>query len=161
MTVIKPPFEDKDLYQPASFDSYRMQRPLNADEVEAKRLDVPIQDVLVVEDSPSCIESLEKAIRTVIGVDGFHVTQDWENTVDALNEYDYDLILLDKNIPETPRGDNEMNAYAQATTIPDRQTNVDIIGTSSEGGKPADAIASIDKAMNATEDLHDALAQQI
>ena len=55
-----------------------MQRPLNANEVEDKRLNVPIQDVLVVEDSPSCIESLEHAIRTVIDIDedeDLHVTK--------------------------------------------------------------------------------------
>lgn len=160
MTVIKPPFEDADLYQPNEYDSYRRQRPLNPDEVEEKRLNVPVQDVLVVEDSPSCIESLEQAIRTVIGVDedeDLHVTQDWENTVDALNKYDYDLILLDKNIPETRQGNNEMNAYAQIHTVQSHQSNPVIIGTSSEGHAPDEALTAIDKAMNATEDLHNAL----
>ena len=50
-----------------------------------------------------------------------------------------------------------MNAYAQIDTVQSNQSNPVIIGTSSEDYAPDEALTAIDKAMNATEDLHDAL----
>jgi CYTH domain-containing protein len=85
---------------------------------------------------------------------------DWNGRTAEIDVFHGDLdglVLVDKNMPETRQGNNEMNAYAQIHTVQSHQSNPVIIGTSSEGHAPDEALTTIDKTMNATEDLHDAL----